>query len=123
MAGKAKPVPDGFHTVTPHLVLDDCARAIEFYQTAFGAREGRRQIAPGGKIAHAEIQIGDSTLMMSDEEPPMPGQTGVFKSPRSAGLSTAALFQLRPAAIDDGFHESRVPQQGTALKGGRSRRV
>jgi PhnB protein len=92
MARKAKPVPDGFHTVTPHVVLDDCAKAIDFYKKAFGAKEGVRHLVPGGKIAHAEIQVGDSKVMMGDEMPPMPGQAGVYKSPKSAGLSTAALY-------------------------------
>jgi len=89
---KAKPVPAGFHTVTPHIILDDCAKAIEFYQKAFGAKERVRHAVPGGKIAHAEIRVGDSIVMMSDEMPPMPGQAGVYKSPKAAGLSTSALF-------------------------------
>jgi PhnB protein len=87
-----KPVPDGYHTVTPHLVLDECAKAIEFYKQAFGATEQLRMPGPGGKIVHAEIRIGDSVIMLNDEMPPMAGQPGVFKSPRSAGLSTAAVF-------------------------------
>ena len=102
---KAKPVPAGFHTVTPHLVLDECARAIEFYKEAFGARELRRMAAPGGKIAHAEIQVGDSTIMMNDEMPAMPGQPGVYKSPRSAGLATSALFLYLKDA-DAAFHRA-----------------
>lgn len=89
---KAKPIPDGYHSVTPHLVQSDCARAIEVYKTAFGARERFRMPGPAGKIAHAEIQVGDSIVMMSDEMPPMPGQPGTYKSPKAAGLETAALF-------------------------------
>lgn len=92
MARKAKPVPEGFHTVTPHVVVDDCARAIDLYAKAFGAEERVRHDGPGGKIVHAEVRIGDSVVMMSDEMPPMPGQPGVYKSPKSAGLATAALF-------------------------------
>ena len=89
---KVSPVPKGYHTVTPHIVLDDCARALEFYKAAFGAEGALRMSAPGGKIPHAEIRIGDSMIMMSDEMPPMPGQPGVYKAPSSAGLSTAAIF-------------------------------
>lgn len=89
---KAKPIPDGYHTVTPHLVLDDCARALDFYKGAFGAREILRMPGPGGKIVHAEIQVGDSRIMMNDEMPPMPGQPGVYRSPKAAGLATAAVF-------------------------------
>jgi uncharacterized glyoxalase superfamily protein PhnB len=100
-----KPVPDGFHTVTPHLVLDNCAGAIELYARAFGAREVLRMPGPAGKIVHAEIQIGDSRIMMSDEMPPMPGQPGVYKSPRAAGLSTAALFLYVPD-VDAAFERA-----------------
>lgn len=89
---KVGPVPKGHHTVTPHIVLDDCARALDFYKTALGAKETLRMSAPGGKIPHAEIRIGDSMIMMSDEMPPMPGQPGVYKAPSSAGLTTAAIF-------------------------------
>jgi PhnB protein len=92
MPKKVKPIPDGYHTVTPYLVLDDCAKAIEFYKKAFGAEESLRMPGPGGKIPHAEIRVGDSVIMMSDEMPPMPGQPGTYRSPKTAGLSTAALF-------------------------------
>jgi uncharacterized glyoxalase superfamily protein PhnB len=96
-AGKARPrrkaqaVPKGYQTVTSHLVLDDCAGAILFYKKAFGARELTRMPGPDGKIAHAEIQVGTSRIMLNDEMPAM-GFPGVYKSPRAAGLSTAALF-------------------------------
>lgn len=89
---KAKAVPDEYQTITAHIVLDDCAKAIEFYKKAFGAKEALRMPGPGGKIVHAELQVGTSRLMMSDEMPPMPGQPGVYKSPKTAGLNTAALF-------------------------------
>lgn len=92
MPKKVKPIPDGYHTVSPYLVLDECAKAIEFYKKAFGAEEGLRMAGPDGKIGHAEVRIGDSVVMMSDEMPPMPGQPGTYKSPKKAGLSTAALF-------------------------------
>lgn len=103
MPTNVKPVPDGYHTVTCHIVLDDCAKAIDFYRKAFGAQEVLRMPGPGGKIVHAEIRIGDSIVMLSDEMPPMPNQPGVYKSPKSAGLSTAALFLYLPdvdAAFD-----------------------
>jgi PhnB protein len=73
-------------------VLNDCARAIEFYKQAFGAQEMLRMGGPDGKIAHAELRIGDSVVMLNDEMPSMPGQPGVFKSPKAAGLATAAVF-------------------------------
>jgi uncharacterized glyoxalase superfamily protein PhnB len=70
MPTKSKPIPPGFHTVTPHLVIRDAARAIEFYKQAFGARELARMPGPDGqRLMHAEIQIGDSILMLCDEFP------------------------------------------------------
>jgi hypothetical protein len=80
---KAAPVPKGYRTVTPHLVLDDCVRGLDFYKKAMGAREKLRMPGPDGKIAHAEIRVGDSIVMLSDEMPPMPGQPGVFRVRRT----------------------------------------
>jgi PhnB protein len=71
MAKKAKAIPEGYHTVTPSLVVDDGARAIDFYRKAFGAQERMRMPGPDGRIVHAEIQIGDSRVMLSDEMPDM----------------------------------------------------
>jgi PhnB protein len=62
-------VPPGYHTVTPYLALRDAAAAIDFYRRAFGAQLTMKLDMPDGKIAHAEIRIGDSTLMMSEENP------------------------------------------------------
>jgi PhnB protein len=64
-----KPVPDGYHTVTPYLIVKGAGQAIDFYKKAFGAQELFRLDAPGGKIGHAEIQIGDSHVMLADEHP------------------------------------------------------
>jgi PhnB protein len=64
-----KAIPDGYHTLTPYIALRDAAKAIEFYKTALGATELYRMPMPGGKIAHAELQIGDSRLMLSDAMP------------------------------------------------------
>ena len=62
-----KPIPDGYHTVTPYLIVQDAARALDFYKEAFGATEAVRMAGPGGKVMHAEIKIGDSAIMMADE--------------------------------------------------------
>jgi PhnB protein len=64
-----KPVPDGYHTLTPFLTVRDAARAIEFYKAAFGATERGVMKGPDGKIMHAELKIGDSIVMLSDEFP------------------------------------------------------
>src|SRR5512132_1434173 len=66
-----KPIPEGYHSVTPYLIVDDDTRALEFYKNAFGAVETVRMPAPGGRIGHAEIRIGDSTVMLADEYPSM----------------------------------------------------
>ena len=71
MARKTKSIPQGYHTATPYLTVKNAASAIEFYKRAFGATETMRMEAPDGKIGHAEIRIGDSPIMLSDEFPDM----------------------------------------------------
>ena len=71
MTAKAKPIPKGFHTITPHLIVRDAAKAIDFYQRAFGAEASGVHRTPDGKIMHAELKIGDSYLMLNDEFPEM----------------------------------------------------
>jgi PhnB protein len=66
-----KPIPDGYPQVSPYLVVDDGAKAIDFYTKVLGATERMRMGAPGGKIGHAELQIGDSVVMLADEFPDM----------------------------------------------------
>jgi PhnB protein len=66
-----KPVPEGYHTVTPGLTVDGCARALELYKQALGAEQRLVMPGPGGKVMHAEIKIGDSILMLNDPFPEM----------------------------------------------------
>lgn len=82
---QVKPIPQGYNSVTPYLVVSDAARAIEFYKQAFGAKEVVRMAGPDGKIGHAEIKIGDSMLMLSDE---MMGN----RSPHTLGGSSVSIF-------------------------------
>jgi PhnB protein len=81
-----KAIPEGYHSVTPYLTLDDAAAALDFYKKAFGATEIVR-MDMGGKVGHAEIRIGDSVVMLSDEWPDM-GKL----SPKSRGGATAGLM-------------------------------
>jgi PhnB protein len=81
-----KPIPDGYHTVTPYLILKDAAGALDFYKEAFGATESMRMAGPGGRVMHAEIKIGDSPIMLADECPEMGG-----RSPQSYGGSPVSL--------------------------------
>ena len=82
-----KPIPEGYHSVTPYLVIRGAAAAIDFYKKAFGATELFRFPAPDGKIGHAEIKIGDSPIMLADENPDMG-----YKSPQSLGGSPVSLM-------------------------------
>lgn len=87
MAGKVNPIPRGYHTVTPDLVVKGAVEAIEFYKSAFGARERSRLSSPDGRLVlHAELEIGDSAIMLADETPRSEG-----KSPRSLGGSAVTL--------------------------------
>lgn len=69
MAGKVRPIPEGYRSVTPYLIVKGGARAIDFYKRVFGAREKFRMDGPGGTIGHAELEIGDSVVMLADENP------------------------------------------------------
>ena len=69
MSTTAKPIPDGYHTATPYLIISNAAKAIEFYKEAFGATECMRLQTPDGKLMHAEVKIGDSPIMLCDECP------------------------------------------------------
>ena len=82
-----KSIPDGYHSVTPYLIVDDATRALDFYKKAFNAVELLRMPAPDGRIGHAEIKIGDSPVMLADENPSMGA-----KSPRSIGGSPMSLM-------------------------------
>lgn len=81
-----KPVPDGYHTATPYLIVSEAANAIEFYKQAYGSTELMRIAASGGKIGHAEIRIGDSPIMLADEFPEMGA-----RSPQSIGGSPVSI--------------------------------
>ena len=81
-----KPIPDGYHSVTPYLSIKGAAEAIEFYKRAFSATELFRLVAPSGEIGHAEIKIGNSAIMLAD-----PCETGPFRSPQSLGGSSIGL--------------------------------
>lgn len=69
MSKSVKPIPDGYHVITPHLIVDDASRAIDFYKSVFDATELFRMDGPGGKIGHAELRLGDSVIMLADQHP------------------------------------------------------
>jgi PhnB protein len=82
-----QPIPEGYTTISPYLAVDDAAEAIEYYKKAFGAEETGRMEAPGGKIGHAELKIGDSHVMLSD---PFPQASTT--PPKELGGTSASIF-------------------------------
>jgi PhnB protein len=82
-----KPIPEGYHTLTTYLAVDNAAEAIDFYKQAFGAKERMRMEAPGGQVGHAELEIGDSLVMLSDPFP-----QSKTRPPKEVGSSTAGIF-------------------------------
>jgi PhnB protein len=105
----AKPIPDGYHTVSPYLIVSDGAAAIAFYQKVFGAAERMRLVRPDGKIGHAELEIGGSLIMLADESPThealAPGAFG--GSPVSLHLYVADVDAVFARAIAAGAKEKR----------------
>ena len=100
MATATKPIPEGYHSATPYLIVKAAAEAIEFYKGAFGATELLRMTDPKGGIAHAEIKIGDSVIMLADENPNMG-----YRGPRSLGGSTVSIM-LYVADVDGTFERA-----------------
>jgi PhnB protein len=82
-----KPIPEGYNTLSIHLAVDDASKAIDYYKQAFGAKERFRMDAPDGKIGHAELEIGDSVVMLSDPFP----QSSV-RPPKEVGGTSASVF-------------------------------
>ena len=81
-----QPIPEGYHALTPYLVVGDASKAIEFYKGAFGAEEMMRMGEPGGKVGHAELRIGDSVVMLADEHPEVDA-----RSPETIGGSPVSI--------------------------------
>ncbi|HEX7489336.1 MAG TPA: VOC family protein [Anaeromyxobacteraceae bacterium] len=96
----AKPIPEGYHAVTPYLICKGAAGAIEFYKKALGAKELFRMNGPGGTIGHAELLIGDSHVMLADESP-----DGQWRSPQSVG-GTPVTMMLYVQDVDATFREA-----------------
>jgi PhnB protein len=94
MPTRARPIPEGYHSVTPYLTIKDAARAIEFYKQAFGATEMFRMARPDGRVGHAELKIGDSPVMLSDEFPEMGA-----RSPQTLG-GTPVTIHLYVEDVD-----------------------
>ena len=100
MTNNTKPIPEGYHSITPALIVKDGKEAIDFYKKAFGAEERYRMEAPNGKLGHAELKIGDSVFMLADEFPEMK-----CLSPKSIGGSPVSMY-LYVADVDTVFNRA-----------------
>jgi PhnB protein len=87
MSSQTKPIPEGYHTATPYLIVQGAAKAIEFYKKAFGATELFRMPGPGDQVMHAEIKIGNSPIMLADEMPEMG-----YRGPQALGGTPVSLM-------------------------------
>lgn len=105
---KAKPIPDGYHTITPHLICRDAARTMKFYEQAFGAETIHCMTMPGGGIMHAAMRIGDSQFMIAEENPAWDS-----KSPLALG-ATPVPIHLYVSNVDASFQ--RAVQAGATAK-------
>lgn len=105
-----KAIPDGYYSLTPYLVCKDAAKAIDFYTKVFGAQEVMRMPGPGGRVMHAEVKIGNSMLMLSDENPDR-GAVAPSGSGRSSSLMfyTSDVDAVFKRAIDAGAASIEAP--------------
>jgi PhnB protein len=104
-----RPIPEGYHTATPYLVIAGAARALDFYKKAFGAVELFRMEGPGGTVGHAEIKIGNSPIMLADEVPGMG-----FRGPQALGGTPVSLL-LYVEDVDARFSQA-VAAGATVLR-------
>lgn len=100
MDSKVRPIPEGYHSITPYIIVRDAKKAIEFYKNAFGAIETVKMEAPDGRISHCELRIGDSVIMLADEFPKM----GAVAPTEQAGRAFSLLIYVNN--VDDVFHQA-----------------
>ena len=102
-----KPIPEGYHTATPYLAVDDAAEALEYYKKAFGAVELMRMAGPNDMVMHAEIKIGDSVVMCGDAGGPHPAMPAAFSLYVDTGEAVDATYKR---ALDNGAKSVVAPQ-------------
>jgi PhnB protein len=107
-----KPIPDGYHSITPYLIVRGAVDAIEFYKKAFNAVEIMRLPMPGGKLGHAEIQIGDSRIMLADEAPEMGASAP--QAPGSSGVSICLYVENVDEVVAQAASAGAQPQRPVA---------
>jgi PhnB protein len=112
MADSVRPVPEGYHTATPYLICNGGAAAIDFYKRAFGAVELMRMPMPNGRLGHAELKIGDSVIMLADENP----ESGIHSPQHYGGTPVSVLLYVENVdavfeqAVSSGAKAVRAPQ-------------
>ena len=105
----AKPIPDGYPRVTPYLIIDGASAAIDFYRSVLGATERMQMPAPDGRVGHAELEIGDSLIMLADEFPEMSA-----RSPKTVGGTPMSLHVYVEDA--DSVFDRAIKAGATALQ-------
>ena len=103
-----QPIPEGYSTLTPYLAVEDAATAIDFYTRAFGAKERVRMAGPGGSVMHAEIEIGDSVLMLSDPFP----QSSTTPPKELGGTTVSLMFYVEDT---DAIYQQAIAAGATSL--------
>ena len=102
-----KPIPDGYHTITPYIIVKGAGAALDFYKKAFGATEQLRMPGPDGRVMHAEITIGDSPVMLADECPEMGATAPGAKSPVTMHLYVDNVDAFVDRAVTAGAKVTR----------------
>jgi len=112
MTNNVKPIPEGYHTATPYLICNGASEAIEFYKKVFGAKETVRMPMPGGTLGHAEIRIGDSVIMLADENPEHGARSPQHYggTPVSVLLYVEEVDEVFKQAVSAGAKAVRPPQ-------------
>jgi len=110
MTTKVNPIPEGYHSITPYLIIKGASEAIEFYKRAFGATELFRMAQPDGRVGHAEIKVGDSAIMLADEFPEMghKGPASLGGSPVSLLLYVEDVDAVYAQALSSGAKQDRL---------------
>jgi PhnB protein len=112
MADNVRPIPEGYHTATPYLICNDGAGAIDFYKHAFGAVELMRMPMPNGRLGHAELRIGDSMIMLADENPESGARSPQYYggTPVSVLLYVENVDAVFQQAVSSGAKAVRAPE-------------
>lgn len=105
-------IPEGYPQVTPYLAVDGAAEAIEFYEKVLGTKERMRLPGPDGKLGHAELELGDSIIMLADEHPDMGilGPKAIGGTPVTISVYVEDVDSVHQAALDAGAVETRAPE-------------